>query len=81
MALRSKMNCISAMKILAVIALATIGAWAAVTFLFEMTFHLPGIPLLGFWIGTALLTTIIGLANSRDVVRRTPLAGMRDLGE
>jgi len=66
---------------LAGVALATIGAWAAVTFLFEMTFRLPGIPLLVFWIGTALLTTIIGLANSRDVIRRTPLAGMRDFTE
>ncbi|KPK63448.1 MAG: hypothetical protein AMS21_06670 [Gemmatimonas sp. SG8_38_2] len=66
---------------LAGVGLATIGAWVAVKFLFEMTFHLPGIPLLGFWMGTALLTTIIGLANSRDVVRRTPLAGMRELGE
>jgi putative ABC transport system permease protein len=66
---------------LAGVALATIGAWIAVTFLFEMTFHLPAIPLLAFWVGTAALTTIIGLANSRDVVRRTPLAGMRELGE
>ncbi len=66
---------------LAGVLLATIGGWVAVTFLFEMTFHLPGIPLLAFWIGTAVLTTIIGLANSRDVVRRTPLAGMRELGE
>jgi putative ABC transport system permease protein len=66
---------------LAGVLLATIGGWIAVTFLFEMTFHLPGLPLLAFWIGTAVLTTIIGLANSRDVVRRTPLAGMRDLGE
>ncbi len=66
---------------LAGVALATIGGWIAVTFLFEMTFHLPGIPLLAFWIGTAVLTTIIGLANSRDVVRRTPLAGMRDFAE
>ena len=66
---------------LAGVALATIGGWIAVTFLFEMTFHLPAIPLLAFWIGTAVLTTIIGLANSRDVVRRTPLAGMRDFAE
>jgi putative ABC transport system permease protein len=66
---------------LAGVLLATIGGWVAVTFLFEMTFRLPGLPLLAFWIGTAVLTTIIGLANSRDVVRRTPLAGMRELGE
>ncbi len=66
---------------LAGVALATIAAWLAVTFLFEMTFSLPGLPLLAFWVGTALLTTAIGLANSRDVIRRTPLAGMRDFAE
>ncbi len=66
---------------LAGVVLATVGAWAAVRFLFEMSFRLPGLPLLAFWAGTALLTTVIGLANSRDVVRRTPLAGMRDFAE
>ncbi len=66
---------------LAGVTLAAIAAWIAVTFLFEMSFSLPGLPLLAFWIGTALLTTAIGLANSRDVVRRTPLAGMRDFAE
>ncbi len=66
---------------LAGVALATIGGWVAIKFLFEMTFRLPALPLLLFWLGTALLTTIIGLANSRDVIRRTPLAGMRDFTE
>jgi putative ABC transport system permease protein len=66
---------------LAGVTLAAIAAWIAVTFLFEMSFSLPALPLLAFWIGTALLTTAIGLANSRDVVRRTPLAGMRDFAE
>jgi putative ABC transport system permease protein len=66
---------------LAGVLLATIAAWLAVTFLFELTYRLPWIPLLGFWIGTALLTTAIGLLSSRDVVRRTPLAGMRDFAE
>jgi putative ABC transport system permease protein len=66
---------------LAGVTLAAIAAWIAVKFLFEMSFKLPALPLLAFWVGTALLTTVIGLANSRDVVRRTPLAGMRDFAE
>ncbi|MGD2152191.1 MAG: FtsX-like permease family protein [Gemmatimonadales bacterium] len=66
---------------LAGVTLATVAAWIAVRFLFEMSFSLPALPLLAFWVGTALLTTAIGLANSRDVVRRTPLAGMRDFAE
>jgi putative ABC transport system permease protein len=66
---------------LAGVTLAAIAAWIAVKFLFEMSFSLPALPLLAFWVGTALLTTAIGLANSRDVLRRTPLAGMRDFAE
>ncbi len=63
------------------VVLAGIAGWVAVKFLFEMSFHLPALPLLAFWLGTAFLTTLIGLANSREVVRRTPLAGMRDFAE
>jgi putative ABC transport system permease protein len=66
---------------LAGVALAAIGGWAAIVFLFKMSFHLPALPLIGIWIATAALTTAIGMANSRDVMRRTPLAGMRDFAE
>ncbi len=66
---------------LAGVSLAAIAGWVTVRFLFEMSFRLPAVPLLVFWMATALLTTIIGLANSREVVRRTPLAGMRDFAE
>ncbi len=66
---------------LAGVGLAAIAGWLAVTFLFELRFDLPGLALVGLWAGTALLTTLIGLANSRDVLRRTPLAGMRELAE
>ena len=66
---------------LAGVILAAIGGWATVRFLFKMAFHLPALALIGFWIATAILTTAIGMANSRDVLRRTPLAGMRDFAE
>lgn len=61
--------------------LAAVAGWALTVFLFEMSFRLPGPQLAAFWAGTAALTTFIGLANSRDVVKRTPLAGMRDFAE
>ncbi len=61
--------------------LAAIAGWALTRFFFELSFQLPGAQLLAFWVGTAALTTAIGLANTRDVVKRTPLAGMRELGE
>ncbi|NIR46384.1 MAG: FtsX-like permease family protein [Gemmatimonadetes bacterium] len=66
---------------LAGVALAAIGGWAAVVFLFELDFQLPALPLVLIWIATAVLTAAIGMANSRDVLRRTPLAGMRDFAE
>jgi putative ABC transport system permease protein len=66
---------------LAGVALAAIGGWAAVVFVFELDFRLPALPLLAIWLATAALTTVIGMANSREVLRRTPLAGMRDFAE
>ncbi len=66
---------------LAGVMLASVAGWVATQFLFEISFRLPALPLLAFWLGTALLTALIGLANSRSIVRRTPLAGMRDFGE
>ena len=63
------------------VVLAVVAGWAAIRFLFELDFRLTLAPLLVFWVATALLTAAIGLANSRDVVRRTPLAGMRDFAE
>ncbi len=66
---------------LAGVAAAAVAGWVAVRFLFELSFRLPRLPLLALWVATASLTTIIGLANSRDVLRRTPLAGLRDFAE
>jgi len=63
------------------VVLATVAGWVAIRFLFELDFRLSLPPLLYFWLATTALTAIIGLANSRDVVRRTPLAGMRDFAE
>ena len=61
--------------------LAAAAGWGLVTFFFELDYSLPTLPLVVFWLATAALTTGIGLVNSRDVIRRTPLAGMRELAE
>ncbi|MGD8868567.1 MAG: ABC transporter permease, partial [Gemmatimonadales bacterium] len=50
---------------LAGVMLAALAGWIAMRFLFELGFRLPALPLLAFWLGTAVLTTLIGLANSR----------------
>ena len=62
-------------------ALAAVAGWALVRFLFDLEFHLPAGGLTLLSAGVALLTATIGLAASRGVVRRTPLAGLREFAE
>lgn len=61
--------------------LAVLGAWSAVTFLFELRFRLP-IAAVGGWIviGTAA-TTLVGLIGNRGLARRPPLAILRAITE
>lgn len=58
--------------------LATAAAWAIARFLFEGTFTLPLIPMAALTLMVVTLTVGVGLANSRDVVRRTPLEVLRE---
>jgi putative ABC transport system permease protein len=58
--------------------LAAAAAWALARFVFEGPFTLPVIPLTGLTLTVVLLTAIVGLANSREVVRRTPLEVLRE---
>jgi putative ABC transport system permease protein len=66
---------------LAGILLAGIAAWGMVRFMFELDFHLPAIPLTALWLGVALLTTVVGLLNGRDVLKQPPLAVIREIAE
>ncbi len=63
------------------VVLASIAGWVLVRFFFELRFTLPSVPLLGLAAGTALVTTAIGIFASRDLVRRAPLAVLRDLAD
>ena len=63
------------------ILLAGIAGWGLVRFMFELEFHLPGVPLAALWLGVAALTTVIGLANGRDVLKKPPLAVIREMAE
>ncbi len=56
-------------------------AWALVEFLFELDFHLPVGRVAGVWLGVVVLTVVTGLANSRDVLRRRPLATLREFAQ
>lgn len=57
--------------------LAAGAGWAIARFVFQGSFTLPLIPMGVLTLLVVALTVIVGLANSRDVVRRTPLEVLR----
>jgi len=57
--------------------LATASGWALARFVFEGSFSLPLVPMAGLALSIVALTVTVGLANSRDVVRRAPLEVLR----
>jgi len=61
--------------------LAGVAGWALVTFLFDSSYHLPALELAGVWIVVCALTAVVGLANSREALRGTPLGVLRELSE
>jgi putative ABC transport system permease protein len=58
--------------------LAAAAGWAVAHFLFDSSFSLPLLPMSFLTVAVVLLTVIVGLANSREVVRRTPLEVLRE---
>jgi putative ABC transport system permease protein len=58
-------------------ALAGVAAWALARWVFEGRFALPALPLAGLTLGVVGVTVIVGLLNSREVIRRTPLEVLR----
>lgn len=59
------------------IILATIGSYLLAHFVFELKFNLNWWPILGIFLFIVGLTVLIGLWNSRDVVKRSPLEVLR----
>jgi putative ABC transport system permease protein len=60
------------------IVLATAASWALARFVFEHQFDLPWVSLLLFVGGLTGLTVLVGLANSREVIRHSPLEVLRE---
>ena len=58
--------------------LATGAGWAIARFVFEGSFTLPVLQMAALALMVVALTVIVGLANSRDVVRRAPLEVLRE---
>ena len=57
--------------------LAGVAAWALSRWVFEARFALPTAPLAALTAGVVGLTVLVGLLNSREVIRRTPLEVLR----
>jgi putative ABC transport system permease protein len=66
------------MAALSAAVLAGVAGWALARFFFEGRFALPVVPLTALSLAIVLLTVIVGLANSREVLRRTPLEVLRE---
>jgi len=58
--------------------LAGLAAWALARFVFESSFTIPVGSMGALAAGVVALTLGVGLANSLDVVRRTPLEILRE---
>jgi putative ABC transport system permease protein len=63
------------------VALAGVAGWALMRFFFDVPFRLPALPLVELAAAAGLITTLVGLANSRPVLNQTPLAVIREMGE
>jgi len=63
------------------IGLATLGAWAAMHFLFTLSFAPPVLGLVLFAAAAAALTTAVGMLAGRETLRRPPLEALRRLSE
>ena len=61
--------------------LAGAAGWALITQLFESTYRLPWLELAAVWLAVCALTAAIGLANSREALRGTPLGVLRQISE
>jgi putative ABC transport system permease protein len=52
--------------------------WGLARFLFDVTFAVDVLPLMGLAFGIALLSAVVGLSASRDVFRSTPMEAIRE---
>ncbi len=69
---------LGALACLAGVGLSVAGAWALASFVFKIPFTPDWLPLLGIFVLITALTVVIGLLNSREVVRKPPLEVLRE---
>ncbi len=61
------------------ILIAVIGSFFLAKYVFELEFSLNWLPVVGIFLFIVLLTVLIGLWNSKDVVRKSPLQILRNV--
>ena len=59
--------------------LAVVAGWLLAVEVFEVPFRLDLVRMALVWLGITSITVVVGLAGSRGVLRRPPLAVFRDL--
>ena len=63
---------------LASVVLATMAGWALARWVFDAPFHLPALALGGLTLLLVTLTLLVGLWNSAEILKRAPLAVLRE---
>jgi putative ABC transport system permease protein len=74
----SEYTALGVMAALASVVLATMAGWALATWVFEAEFYLPVAELAGLTLLLVALTLLVGLWNSAEVLKRAPLAVLRE---
>jgi putative ABC transport system permease protein len=69
---------LGALAALTGVALGAVAGWLAMRFLFEMEFTLPLAALAGIWLAVTVAAAMIGMFNSREALRRTPIVALRE---
>jgi putative ABC transport system permease protein len=60
------------------VALAALGGWLLMRFVFRLPFTLPLVELAVIWALVTAAAAVLGMVNSREAVRSTPLAALRE---
>jgi putative ABC transport system permease protein len=69
---------LGALAAFAGVSLAAVGGWLLMRFAFRMPFTLPLGSLLLIWLGVTVAAALLGMLNSREALRSTPLAALRE---
>jgi putative ABC transport system permease protein len=69
---------LGALAALTGVALAAIAGWLLTRFIFELDFALPAGALAAIWLIVTAAAALLGMLNSREALRDTPLAALRE---